>query len=154
MPQLGRRTIYFASVILIVAFGIFLRLPASDSSNNGGPIHALQFLHPESRPDQIGFDEGMYRGYVNTLAHGGLGSYPEIVLHYIEVQARLPRSILPPVRFLYIFTAYLWHLVFGTEALRALNHVACLFSILTLLLFRNVCMAFARSHRRTCRYWL
>jgi 4-amino-4-deoxy-L-arabinose transferase-like glycosyltransferase len=81
----------------------------------------------------IGFDEGLYRGYVNTLAAGELSSYPEIVSHYNELQAKLPRLILPPVRFLYIFAAYLWHLAFGTEALRALNHVSCFFSILTFL---------------------
>ena len=132
--DLRRSTIYLGSLVLVVAFGIFLRLPPSASSNNGAPIHAVQFLHPEALPDNIGFDEGMYRGYVRTLATGGIRSYPEVVAHYIELQARIPRSILPPVRFLYIFSAYLWHLVFGTEALRALNHVACFFSILTLLL--------------------
>ena len=129
-----RRLFYFGGLVLIVACGIFLRLPPSASSNNGGPIHAAQFFHPISKPDMIGFDEGLYRGYVNTLAAGGLGSYPQIVSHYNELQAKLPRLILPPVRFLYIFAAYLWHLVFGTEALRALNHVSCFFSILTLLL--------------------
>jgi 4-amino-4-deoxy-L-arabinose transferase-like glycosyltransferase len=128
------RAIYLGCFFLTIAFGIFLRLPPSGSSNNGAPIHATPFLHPQSDPKMIGFDEGMYRSYVNVLASGGLRSYPEIVAHYVELQAKLTRSVLPPMRFLYIFTAYLWHLIFSTEALRALNHVACLFSILTLLL--------------------
>ncbi len=38
------------------------------------------------------------------------------------------------MRFLYIFSAYLWHQVFGTEALVALQGVASLFSMLALLL--------------------
>jgi 4-amino-4-deoxy-L-arabinose transferase-like glycosyltransferase len=128
------RAIYLAALVLIIALGIFLRLPPSASSNNGAPIHATQFLHPPSDPDRIGFDEGMYRSYVNVLAADGLSSYPQIVAHYVQLQQKLPRSVLPPMRFLYILAAYLWHVLFGTEALHALNHVACLFSILTFLL--------------------
>src|SRR5205085_2743655 len=47
---------------------------------------------------------------------------------------KLPGSILPPLRFLYIFTAYTWHSLFGSEALEALYQVAALFSMLTLAL--------------------
>ena len=38
------------------------------------------------------------------------------------------------MRFLYIFAAYLWHVLFGSEPMAALKYVASLFSILTLLL--------------------
>nr|MDQ6939369.1 phospholipid carrier-dependent glycosyltransferase [Verrucomicrobiota bacterium] len=38
------------------------------------------------------------------------------------------------MRFLYIFSAYLWHQLFGTEALLALHYVASFFGILSLLL--------------------
>jgi 4-amino-4-deoxy-L-arabinose transferase-like glycosyltransferase len=41
---------------------------------------------------------------------------------------------LPPVRFLYIFFGYLWHQLFGTEALASMRAVASAFSILTLVL--------------------
>ena len=64
----------------------------------------------------------------------GLWNYPDIVDRYIEVQKTLAGSILPPMRFLYIFFAYAWHQVFGTEALAALRNVASFFSILSLLL--------------------
>ena len=56
----------------------------------------------------------------------------DIVLGYIERQLKLPGSILPPVRFLYIFTGYVWHGVFRTEALASLRAVASFFSMLTL----------------------
>ena len=79
-------------------------------------------------------DEGLYRQYVHEVIGVGLTSYPAIVEHYIEVQKPLVGSILPPMRFLYIFTAYLWHQVFGTEPLVALKCVASFFSILTLVL--------------------
>ena len=105
----------------------------------------LAALHPAPKFDGVGFDEGLYRGYVNSLIAGGLTSYPEIVDHYIEVQQKLTGSILPPVRFLYIFSAYLWHQVFGTEALAALHDVASFFSILTLLLSTVFRLAFERS---------
>jgi len=87
----------------------------------------------------IGFDEGLYRSYVNELTQVGLAGYPEIVDHYIEVQKTLTGSILPPVRFLYIFFGYLWHQVFGTEALAAMRDVASFFSFFALL----VSVAFA-----------
>src|SRR5205823_199902 len=43
-------------------------------------------------------------------------------------------SILPPMRFLYIFSAYVWQLAFGCDALSALKNVAAFFSILTLFI--------------------
>lgn len=80
----------------------------------------------------MGFDEELYREYVEELSSKGLLHYPDIVVNYIEKQLKLPGSILPPVRFLYIFTAYLWHSVFRTDALASLRSVASFFSILTL----------------------
>jgi 4-amino-4-deoxy-L-arabinose transferase-like glycosyltransferase len=102
--------------LLVGLLGIFLR------------------VYPSAKFNGVGFDEGLYRKYVNQLIVGGLSAYPDIVDNYIEVQKTLPGSILPPVRFLYIFAAYLWHQIFGSDALAALHHVATLFSVLTLLL--------------------
>ena len=119
---------------LVFALGLFLRLPPAAFSGEANPLHRLAALHPTSKLQGIGFDEGMYRGYLITLIDGGLSSYPEIVEHYIELQGRVPRSVLPPVRFLYIFSAYLWHSCFGTEALASLDQVASFFSTLTLIL--------------------
>jgi len=132
-PSRGRKS-YFVALGLLLALGIFLRLPAPIFSGKNAPLSELEALHPPPRFDAIGFDEGLYRSYVNSLIAGGLTAYPDIVDHYIEVQQKLTGSILPPVRFLYIFAAYLWHQVFGSEALAALRNVASFFSILTLLL--------------------
>src|SRR5262249_27900482 len=49
-------------------------------------------------------------------------------------QRGLPSAILPPTRFLYIFSGYLWHQCFGWEALASLHAVSSMFSILLLLL--------------------
>jgi 4-amino-4-deoxy-L-arabinose transferase and related glycosyltransferases of PMT family len=108
--------LWLAAMVLVLAGGCFLRVYSSAAFQG------------------LGFDEGLYRGYVNALINGGLTAYPDIVDHYIEVQRTLVGSILPPMRFLYIFAAYLWHLAFRTEALRSLHQVASCFSVLTLLL--------------------
>ena len=128
------RSIFLTSLGLVLAIGLFLRLPVSLFSGPTAPLHQLSVIHPLPAFDGVGFDENLYRGYVNSLIRVGLGNYPSIVDRYIEVQETLTGSILPPMRFLYIFAAYLWHLVFDTEALAALHNVASLFSCLTLLL--------------------
>src|SRR5256714_4552861 len=132
-PELPRRKIDIVLLAIIFAVGIFLRL-TPHAFSPGASLHSIAFLHPQPAFNKIGFDEGLYREYVNALSKGGLSSYPDIVEGYIDVQKKLPGSILPPLRFLYIFTAYTWHSLFGSEALEALYQVAALFSMLTLAL--------------------
>ncbi|HEY4282112.1 MAG TPA: hypothetical protein VGM62_03540 [Chthoniobacterales bacterium] len=128
------RKLIFVSLAFILVVGVFLRLPPSwfDTS---GPLHSLAVLHPSPKWHNmrlIGVDEELYRGYVDQLNNKGLRHYPDIVLGYIEKQVKLPGSILPPVRFFYIFAAHVWHSLFGTEPLTALRSVASFFNILTL----------------------
>jgi 4-amino-4-deoxy-L-arabinose transferase-like glycosyltransferase len=132
--ELIRRKIHIVGLAVVLLTGIFFRLPHDAFSGPANPLHALEFLHPKPGMEWLGVDEGLYRGYVIDLSRIGVTSYPLIVDHYISLQERLSGSILPPVRFFYIFAAYLWHLVFGTEALAALHNVASLFSVLTLIL--------------------
>jgi 4-amino-4-deoxy-L-arabinose transferase-like glycosyltransferase len=131
--KIERRKIDIVALAIVLALGIFLRLPPHPFAP-GGPLQSIAALHPNPAFAQIGFDEGLYRQYVNALINHGITSYPDIVEGYIDVQKKLPGSILPPVRFLYIFAAYLWHLLFGSEALDALYQVAAFFSMLTLVL--------------------
>jgi len=135
MPSLESRPRKIDIVLLavVLAFGIFLRITPGAFSP-GATLHFLAPIHPQPGWAKIGFDEGLYREYVNVLSKNGLSSYPDIVDGYVDVQEKLPGSILPPLRFLYIFTAYLWHSIFGSEALNALHQVASFFSILTLIL--------------------
>jgi len=127
------RKIDIVSLAIIFAIGIFLRV-TPQAFAPGASLHFLAPLHPQPAWTKTGFDEGLYREYVNALSGGGLGSYPDIVEGYIDVQKRLPGSILPPLRFLFIFTGYVWHSIFGSEALDALHQVASFFSVLTLAL--------------------
>ena len=127
------RKIDIILLAIIFAVGIFLRI-TPHAFSPGATLQSLAPLHPQPAFNRIGFDEGLYREYVNALSKDGLGSYPDIVQGYIDVQKKLPGSILPPLRFLYIFSAYIWHSTFGSEALEALYQVAAFFSMLTLAL--------------------
>lgn len=131
-PERSRR-VDIALLAIIFVVGIFLRVTPGAFSP-GGSLHFLAPLHPQPAWTKLGFDEGLYREYVNAVSKNGLTSYPDIVEGYIDVQQKLPGSILPPLRFLYIFTAYVWHSSFGSEALSALQQVAAFFSMLTLAL--------------------
>jgi 4-amino-4-deoxy-L-arabinose transferase-like glycosyltransferase len=116
---------------IVLASGFFLRIPPHVFSQ-GAPLHSIAALHPQPGFTQVGFDEGLYGQYVNALIKNGITSYPDMVEEYIALQSKLPNAILPPVRFLYIFTAYTWHSLFGCEALEALRQAAAFFSVLTL----------------------
>src|SRR6476660_1364918 len=124
----------FVALAFVLLVGIFLRLPPLLFQKPDGPLRRLVVLHPQPASQQLGFDEGLYRDYTDKLIRFGLISYPEIIERYREKQQTLTGSILPPVRFLYIFFAYLWHQFFGSEMLSCLKNVSAVFSIFTLLL--------------------
>src|ERR1022692_4495008 len=130
----SQRKVEITCLVIVLAVGIFFRLPQSTFSGDGNPLHALESFHPEPKMNGMGFDEGLYRGYLNGIIDQGLGVYPEMVQEYVEVQGKMDQAILPPVRFLYIFAGYVWHLCFGSDALASLRQVASFFSILTLIL--------------------
>jgi 4-amino-4-deoxy-L-arabinose transferase-like glycosyltransferase len=136
-PQAGRKRQWIlVSLGLVLSVGSFVRLPPSLFSTPG-PLHRVALLHPNPKWHNLGYigtDEQLYREYVEELSSKGLQHYPDVVLGYIERQVKLPGSILPPVRFLYIFTGSTWHTLFGTDALTSLKEVASFFSILTLVL--------------------
>jgi hypothetical protein len=131
--EFRRHKIDILLLVVILAFGIFLRLPPHAFSP-GAPLHAIASLHPQPGFVRLGFDEELYRKYTNGLIADGLGGYPAIVQAYMEVLKERTGSILPPLRFLYIFTAYIWHSIFGSETLEALHQVAAFFNVLTLVL--------------------
>ena len=127
------RRIVIVAMIISLAVGIFLRLPAH-IFESGSALSPIAPLHPKAAFNEKGFDEGLYAEYTRKLDQFGLSAYPLIVKDYVERQERLGRSILSPLRFLYIFSGYVWHRIFGSEELQALKNVASLFSILTLCL--------------------
>ncbi len=127
------RRFYLLALCLILLAGIFLRLPASIFEKDGA-FSNIGRLHPQPGFRIVGYDERLYQKYVDDLTRYGISSYPDLAEHYVEVQRRLPAAILPPTRFVYLFTAYLWHQVFGSDALASLHNVSSMFSILLLCL--------------------
>lgn len=122
----------------ILAIGITLRCI---------PWHGFQW---------VGFDENLYKAYVEKLDAVGVAAYPEIAHEYVVRQRETEKAFLPPTRFLYIFFAATWRAAFYGDApytrvekmedvdhnptLRSLRAVSALFTCLTLV----VAAAFAR----------
>jgi hypothetical protein len=131
-PRLFKQQLIILAIILTI--GVFLRLPPELFQPNTGPLHGLELLHPRPDDQKGGYDERLYEAYAKAIGTNGLTSYPDIVRTYIEKQKTLPGSILPPLRFLYIFLAYLYHALFSTPERTALHYLSSIFSMLTLLL--------------------
>ncbi len=127
-----KKSLYVA--ILLTLIGLFLRLPPFLFTRDSGALHSIAAIHPEPGFQNIGFDEGLYRGYVNSLDVTGLASYPDLAERYVVDQTRLPTAILPPTRFLYIFLGYVWHSLTGQEALQSLKVISSIFSMLLLII--------------------
>jgi hypothetical protein len=125
----SERARYLVALWLVLAAGFFLRLPSPLFS---GPLKPLAMLHPAPGYEHVGFDENLYRGYVEDLIRGGITAYPDFAQNYVAVQSSLPSAILPPTRFLYIFSGYVWHSVTGADPLASLHNVSSVFSILLL----------------------
>ena len=109
-----RPTVGVWLAVLIAAGGVTLRL-----------VHWAAFR-------SSGVDEELYAFYLDQILKLGLKRYPDIVEGFIAMQAKLPMSVLPPTRFLYIFCGYCWYQVFGGDTLVCFYAVSRLFSVLTL----------------------
>ena len=83
---------------LILVVGGFLRIPPAAFSP-GGPLHFIAALHPNPAYTSMGFDEGLYRDYVNALIQDGVTSYPNIVEAYRTAQNERSEAILSPFGF-------------------------------------------------------
>ena len=89
-------------------------------------------IYPSAKYTRLGFDEGLYGEYVAQLMKNGVTVYPDLVERYVERQQEAATVFLPPTRFLYIFSGYVWHQVTGADVTASLRGVSCLFSILLL----------------------
>ena len=100
--------------ILVAIVGIFLR------------------VYPSAKYTTLGFDEGVYGEYVVELIKHGVTVYPDLAEIYVERQQEMATVVLPPTRFLYIFSGYVWQKSTGASVVASLRGVSCLFSILLL----------------------
>jgi len=136
MPALKflRHKTYFAVLAITLAIGILLRLPPGLFHAKETPFRVLAVFHPKPEDKAGGYDERLYESYVTIISNQGITAYPDLVDAYIEKQKTMSGSILPPLRFLYIFFGYVWHSIFGTPPRLALGYVSSMFGILTLCL--------------------
>lgn len=127
------RVVYFCGLLFVLAAGTFLRLPPALFHQPGAPWRSIAWLHPRPGDMTGGFDERLYETYVEALSRTGLLGYDEVVERYREEQAMRTGSVVPPLRFLFVFAGYCWKTTFDGPALLALRNVASLFSVLTLI---------------------
>jgi 4-amino-4-deoxy-L-arabinose transferase-like glycosyltransferase len=122
-PRLSRPILL--GFVLVAILGVFLR------------------VYPSAKYTKLGFDEGIYGEYVVELIKHGISVYPDLADTYVETQQQMATVVLPPTRFLYIFSGYLWHEVTGANDMVSLRAVSCLFSILLLFVSGALAWRFA-----------
>ena len=97
----------------------------------------------------MGFDENLYKTYVEQLDARGLSAYPALAREYTVKQRATEKVFLPPTRFLYIFLSATWRAaIYGDTpylkiatpedvkrdpTLKSLRAISTLFTCLTLL---------------------
>jgi Dolichyl-phosphate-mannose-protein mannosyltransferase len=122
-PHLSRPILL--GFVVVAVLGVFLR------------------VYPSAKYTKLGFDEGIYGEYVVELIKHGISVYPDLADTYVETQQKMATVVLPPTRFLYIFSGYLWHEVTGANDMVSLRAVSCLFSILLLFVSGGLAWRFA-----------
>src|SRR5437773_1911059 len=73
-------------------------------------------IYPSAKFQGMGFDENLYRKNVERMKVVGLLGYPDIIDVHLEEQRATQMTLLPPTRFLYICSGYLWSTVFHVES--------------------------------------
>ena len=116
LQETSRNKIWIAAFSAVALLGLLLRV-----------FHSAGFTG-------IGFDENLYRTYVNWIYSKGICDYPSLIEAYTAEQSKLTYSILPPMRANYIIAGWAWLQAFGGDTLQALKHVATLFTCLSFLL--------------------
>jgi len=109
----GRRQI--ALLIAILLAGIFLR------------------AWPSAGFHEVGYDEGIYTGYVKMAQKEGIWNYPDVVRAYLKWQEERSEAVVPPTRVGFLFPAVALASVTGLKPLVALHGVSLAASILLLL---------------------
>lgn len=124
--------IFIIGLAVVLTVGCFLRVPDYAFAPGHSALRWLAPLHPTPKFQAFGFDEKLYRGYVSVLMLRGIGVYPQLARQYVHEQTARDSAILPPTRFFYIASSYVWHLVWGTGPLKSLSAMSSLCSMLLL----------------------
>ena len=117
----GRAGLVIATMAVLFALGIFLRVHVSAGYN------------------RLGYDEHGYMVFLHQIEKVGLINYDAVVQSYVEDQYKRPDAIVPATRIGFLVPAHLCQQVFGCGPFAALRMVSCIASILML----GLCAIFA-----------
>jgi 4-amino-4-deoxy-L-arabinose transferase-like glycosyltransferase len=114
-PSSGGLTKYsLALLVVILAMGIFLR------------------AWPSTGFHRVGYDEGIYRGYVQTAVKEGIWNYSDIVRAYVKWQEERSDALVPATRIGFLLPASALAAIGHLDPLTALRCVSLISSILLL----------------------
>jgi 4-amino-4-deoxy-L-arabinose transferase-like glycosyltransferase len=91
-------------------------------------------IYPSTKVDSLGVDEAFYRLDVLNLSQAGITGYPNLMRNYVAQQPNFPVAVIPPTRVTFITAAYLWQSVSHQAVMASLRSIACLGSILALVI--------------------
>jgi 4-amino-4-deoxy-L-arabinose transferase-like glycosyltransferase len=114
-PSSGGLTKYsLALLVVILAMGIFLR------------------AWPSTGFHRVGYDESIYRGYVQTAVKEGIWNYSDIVRAYVKWQEERSDALVPATRIGFLLPASALAAIGHLDPLTALRCVSLISSILLL----------------------
>ncbi len=120
--------IWMLILALLVSVGIYLR------------------IHSFEKQEGVGFDENIYRQYVEQIGSQGWTHYPDIIEMYIADQKRAPIAFLPPTRVSFLLAATAWHAIGRASSVESVRAISTASSIL--LLFGSAVFAWRLGGRR------
>jgi len=117
-PQLTKWSL--SLLIITLGAGIFLR------------------AWPSTGFHRVGYDEGIYTGYVRTALKEGIWSYPDIVRAYVRWQEERPDAVVPATRIGFLLPASVLAAVGHLDPLTSLHWVSLCSSILLLFVSARI----------------
>ncbi len=87
---------------------------------------------PSTGFHHVGYDEGIYRGYVQTAVKNGIWNYPDLMRAYIKLQRERPDAVVPATRIGFLLPASALAATLHLDPLVALRSVSACAAILLL----------------------
>lgn len=107
--------LWILAMLVVIVLGVYLR------------------IHSFEKMEGIGFDENIYRRYVEQIAKHGWLHYPEVVEMYITEQKLAPIAFLPPTRVSFLLAATSWQGITGMSSIESVRSISTAASIILLL---------------------
>lgn len=106
---------WMLAILCVMALGVFLRVSSFEKLKG------------------VGFDENVYRTYVERIVQTGPLAYPELINFYLTEQKKAPIVFLPPTRVTFLLAASGYQKVFGVPTVEAIRATSCFAAVSTLI---------------------